>query len=48
MRALLANYREHFNNARQNWKHNDDMFTKRIGCVPFCNSGRLTFSDRVF
>lgn len=48
MRALFIDDRRHFNNAGQDWKHNDHMFTKQIGCVPFCDSGRLTFSDRAF
>ena len=48
MRTLLAINVENYKANKPDWKHNSDMFTKRIGCVPFWNSGRLTLSDGAF
>lgn len=48
MRALLAINVENHKVDKRPWKHDADMFTKLIGCVPFCDFGRLTLSDGAF
>ncbi len=48
MRALSANDTKHFYIVKCDLKHTGNMFARQIGCVPFCNSGRLTLSDEAF